>query len=77
MWAKRSLHVPSVLTREEVVAVLARLSDVPWLVVALLYGAGPRLVECIELRVKDLDIGGGRIVVRSGRVARTAARRYR
>ena len=64
-------------TLEDVRLEVLELSDVPWLVVALLYGAGPRLVECLELRVKDLDIGGGRIVVRSGRVARTAARRCR
>lgn len=40
VWAKRSAHVPSVLTRDEVVGVLAQMSGVPWLVCALLYGAG-------------------------------------
>ncbi len=67
VWAKRSAHVPSVLTRDEVVGVLAQMSGVPWLVCALLYGAGLRLTECLELRVKDLDVGGGQIVVRSGK----------
>ena len=37
------------------------------MVVALLYGAGLRLAECLELRVKDLDIGGVQIVVRRGK----------
>ena len=67
VWAKRSTHVPVVLTRDEVVCVLDRLSGTAWLVVALLYGAGLRLTECLELRVKDLDVGGHQIVVRSGK----------
>lgn len=67
VWAKRTEHIPVVLTRDEVVSVLDQLSGAPWLVAALLYGAGLRLTECLELRVKDLDIGGGQIVVRSGK----------
>ena len=67
VWAKRSTHVPVVLTPDEVVCVLDRLSGTPWLVAALLYGAGLRLSECLELRVKDLDVGGHQIVVRSGK----------
>ena len=67
VWAKRSTHVPVVLTPDEVVAVLDELSGSPWLVVALLYGAGLRLNECLELRVKDLDLGGGQIIVRRGK----------
>lgn len=45
---------------------MAQLSGPTWLVAVLLYGAGLRLTECLELRVKDLDIDGGQIVVRSG-----------
>ena len=67
VWAKRAGHVPVVLTREEVVTVLARLSGTPWLVAALLYGAGLRLGECLELRVKDVDICGRQVVVRDGK----------
>ncbi len=67
VWANRSTHVPVVLTPDEVVCVLDRLSGTPWLVAALLYGAGLRLSECLELRVKDLDVGGHQIVVRSGK----------
>jgi integrase len=46
-------RLPVVLTRDEVRRVLGRLSGVVWLVVALLYGAGLRITECLELRVKD------------------------
>ena len=67
VWAKRSSHVPVVLTREEVVRALGQLSGLSWLIVALLYGAGLRLTECLELRVKDMDMTGRQIVVRSGK----------
>jgi integron integrase len=48
-------RLPEVLTRDEVRAVLARLAGVEWLVAALLYGAGLRLLEALTLRVKDVD----------------------
>jgi integron integrase len=70
VWAKRSVHVPVVLTREEVVGVLGQMSGVSWLIGALLYGAGLRLTECLELRVKDLDFGGRQIVVHDGKGAK-------
>jgi site-specific recombinase XerD len=53
--AKRPVHVPVVLSREEVAAVLAQMYGAGWLMVALLYGAGLRLLECLQLRVKDVD----------------------
>ena len=65
--AKRSEHLPVVLTRDEVRAVLHRLDGVMWLAVSVLYGAGLRLSECLGLRVKDLDFATGQIVVRSGK----------
>src|SRR5438128_630138 len=55
--AKRPERLPVVLTRAEVHAVLARLRGPVRLVAALLYGAGWRLVEALQLRVKDLDFG--------------------
>ncbi len=61
------VRVPVVLSRDEVRAVIARLSGVPWLIVALLYGTGMRLNECLELRVKDVDFDGNQIVVRRGK----------
>ncbi len=67
VWAKRSSHVPVVLTREEVVSVLGQLSGLSWLIVALLYGAGLRLTECLELRIKDVDMASRQIAVRGGK----------
>src|SRR6185503_18076992 len=63
--APRSL--PVVLSREEVTTVLARLQGVPWLQCSLLYGSGLRLTECLELRVKDLDLHRRQVVVRRGK----------
>ncbi len=65
--AKRPRHLPTVLTRAEVDALLARLDGQIALVVALLYGAGLRLLEGLQLRVKDLDLGLLQIVVRDGK----------
>ena len=60
-------RVPVVLSVGEVRAVMAPLTGVPWLVVALLYGAGLRLQECLELRVKDVDFERRELVVRRTR----------
>lgn len=71
--AKRPVHVPVVLTADEVRRVRRELNDVPWLVASLLYGAGLRLQECLELRVKDLDFERHEIPVRRGKGKRTVA----
>src|SRR5262245_8585706 len=68
--ARRPAHVPVVLSREEVTAVLSRLSGPAWLMAALLYGAGLRLLECLQLRVKDVDFDRYEIVVRRGKGGR-------
>ena len=65
--ARRSALVPVVLTRAEVAVVLGHLEGVPWLVAALLYGGGLRLNECLELRVKDVDVGSGQLTIRAGK----------
>src|SRR5687768_10239129 len=65
--ARRPVHVPSVLTREEVRRLLAAMSGAKWLMASLLYGAGLRLRECLKLRVKDVDFGYRQIVVRDGK----------
>jgi integron integrase len=57
-------RLPVVLTRTEVRAVMAQLHGVPHLVASLLYGAGLRLLECLELRVKDIDLERSEIIVR-------------
>jgi site-specific recombinase XerD len=65
--AKRPHHLPVVLTREEVRAVLRHLNGVSWLMASLLYGAGLRLLECCRLRVQDVDFAANQIVVRTGK----------
>jgi len=65
--AKPSRRLPVVLTRDEVAVVLRRLSGTPWLVAALLYGSGLRLLEGLRLRVKDLELGAHQLTVRSGK----------
>ena len=65
--AKRAAKLPVVLTKEEVRAVLRQLEGSKWLMASLLCGAGLRLMECLRLRVKDLDFGTSQIVVRDGK----------
>jgi integron integrase len=65
--AKRPAHVPVVLGREEARSLLARLDGPVWLVCALLYGGGLRLLEALQLRVKDIDMDRREIVVRRGK----------
>lgn len=60
-------RLPVVLSRSEVQRVLNQLEGLEWLIVALLYGAGLRLLECLELRVKDLDFDRNQILVRRGK----------
>src|SRR3546814_6302540 len=65
--AKRPRRIPAVLSREEVTRLLAAMEGQGWLMAALLYGTGMRSMECIRLRVKDVDFGRGEIVVRTGK----------
>jgi len=64
VWAKKPKKLPVVLTKDEVKAVLNHLCDVNWIMAMLLYGSGLRLLECLRLRVKDVDFGYNQIVVR-------------
>lgn len=65
--AQVPVRVPVVLTRDEVRRVLDALKGTSWLVAALLYGAGLRLQECLELRVKDVDLESNQLTVRRGK----------
>jgi integron integrase len=67
--AKRSTHLPTVLTPTEVRNVLQYVEDTAGLITRLLYGSGMRLQECLRLRVKDIDFGNHRIIVRSAKGA--------
>ena len=66
-YARPTRRLPSVLTHEEVQAVLAHMSGTPKLMVEILYGSGLRLQECITLRVKDIDFALHTITVRQGK----------
>jgi integron integrase len=63
----RPARMPVVLTKEEVRAVLKQMSGELRLMAELLYGSGLRLMECVRLRVKDVDFGYGQIMVRDGK----------
>lgn len=65
--AKRPQRVPVVLTSDEVKRVLAHLTGTHHLMASLLYGAGLRLMECVRLRIKDLDFDYKQITVRDGK----------
>ncbi|HJR19344.1 MAG TPA: integron integrase [Actinomycetota bacterium] len=68
--ANRPKRLPVALTREEVRMIFDRLDGVPRLVCMTLYGAGLRLNEGLSLRVKDLDLRAGEILVRDGKGAK-------
>jgi integron integrase len=63
----RPPRMPAVLTRDEVERLLRELHGVKWLIASLLYGAGLRVLECLRLRVKDVDLGYRQILVRDGK----------
>jgi integron integrase len=65
--AKQPQRLPTVLTRAEARAVLDALAGTHQLMAKLLYGSGLRLMECVRLRVKDLDFAQRQLVVRSGK----------
>lgn len=65
--AKRPQRLPVVLSRPEVRALLSALEGVHWIMASLLYGAGLRLLECLRLRVKDIDFAGHQILLREGK----------
>lgn len=65
--ARRPARVPVVMTRDEVKAVLAQLRGDKWLMASMMYGAGLRLMECLQLRVKDIDLARCEITIRDGK----------
>jgi integrase len=70
-------RLPVVMSEVEVRAVLDKLREPDRLAVSLLYGSGLRILECVSLRVKDIDLDRREITVRAGRVTRTGGRRSR
>ncbi len=65
--AKRAPRLPVVLSRAETANLLGALSGRDALMAGLLYGSGLRLMECLRLRIKDVDLGRNEITVRAGK----------
>ena len=65
--AKRPQRLPEVMTRDEVEALLGQMHGVSALMAGLMYGGGLRLMECVRLRVKDIDFSRYQIMVRDGK----------
>ena len=64
---RRPARLPTVLTRDEVRALLAEMHGVMWLVASMLYGSGTRLLETLRTRVQDLDLERCELTVRRGK----------
>ena len=67
--ARKSRRVPVVFARQEVTKVLAQLAGTSHLMASLLYGSGLRLMECVRLRVKDVDFAYHQLIVRDAKGA--------
>ena len=65
--AKRERSIPVVFTQQEARSVIANLTDKYWLMGSLMYGAGLRVMECLRLRVKDIDYNYRQIIVYDGK----------
>ena len=70
----REQRLPVVLTRDEVRAVLAKMSGAPLLMASLMYGSGLRLLECAQLRIKDVDFESKQLMIRDGKDGRIDTR---
>jgi len=68
--ARKPRRLPVVMSRDEVKAVLVQLKGDKWLMASLMYGAGLRLMECLRLRIQDIDFERNEILVRDGKGAR-------
>lgn len=68
--AKKPVRLPVVMSRDEVRAVLCQIEGDKKLACSLMYGTGMRLMECLELRVQDIDFDRNEILVRNGKGAK-------
>ena len=65
--AKRSRRMPVVLSRTEVAKVLGCMTGKTWLMASMCYGSGLRMIECLRLRIKDIDFEYKQVTVRDGK----------
>ncbi len=68
--AQKPKRLPIVLSRDEIRVILEHLHDDKWLAAKLMYGTGIRLMECLSLRVQDIDFNQNQIMIRSGKGAK-------
>jgi integron integrase len=71
IWAKKPKNIPIALSQEEVRSIIENLHGTPWLMANLLYGTGMRLIECLRLRVKDLDFDYNQVTIIQGKGAKS------
>ncbi|MCP4625173.1 MAG: integron integrase, partial [bacterium] len=65
--AKRPARLPVVFTKEEARNILGNISGVKGLMAGLLYGSGLRLMECVRLRIQDIDFHYAQLTIRDGK----------
>jgi integron integrase len=65
--AKQTQRIPVVFTKKEIHLILRHLQGSSWLICSLLYGSGMRLLECLRLRIKDIDFMRNQIIIREGK----------
>ena len=65
--AKRPKNLPVVFTHEEVVRIFSEMDGLTKLVANIFYGSGLRLMECLRLRIKDIEIPKQQLTVRRGK----------
>ncbi len=65
--SKKPVRVPTVMTREETIKLIGFMRGTHQLMAKLMYGCGLRVIECVRLRVKDVDYSMNQIVVRDGK----------
>jgi integron integrase len=65
--AKKPTRLPTVMTKEETMRVIAAVPPDHQLMVKLIYGSGLRLMECVRLRVKDVDFGNNHLLIRDAK----------
>jgi len=66
-WAKKPVKIPIVLSKTEVEKILDQMEGLPRTMASLLYGTGMRLIECLRLRVKDVDFKYNQIIIQAGK----------
>jgi integron integrase len=65
--AKRPQRLPEVMTRDEIQALFDNMEGIPALMAGLMYGGGLRLMECVRLRIMDIDFSRRQVMIRDGK----------